>query len=57
MPRENMTHTKPKMVHIRLSEDLHQRLRIKVANDNLTIQDWVEMLLETNLSVVKRHKK
>jgi len=57
MPREKTTLTKPKMIHIRLSEEVHQRLRIKVANENITIQDWVEMLLEKNLSVVKRHKK
>lgn len=45
MPREKTTHTKPKMIHIRLSEELHQRLRIKVANKNSTIQDWVEMII------------
>jgi len=49
MPREKTTHTKPKMIHIRLSEELHQKLRIQVANENLTIQDWVEKLIEDNV--------
>jgi len=49
MAREKTTHTKPKMIHIRLSEKLHQKLRIQVANQNLTIQDWVEKLIEDNV--------
>jgi len=53
MPREKTTHTKPKMIHIRLSEELHQRLRIQVANENLTIQDWVEELIAKNVSTSK----
>jgi predicted HicB family RNase H-like nuclease len=49
MPREKTAHTKPKMIHIRLSEELHQKLRIQVANENLKIQDWVEKLIEDNV--------
>ncbi len=49
MPRENTTHTKPKMIHIRLSEELHQQLRIQVAKENQTIQDWVEQLIDKNV--------
>jgi len=49
MPRGKTTHTKPKMIHIRLSEKLHQKLRIQVASENLTIQDWVEKLIEDNV--------
>jgi len=49
MPREKTAHTKPKMIHVRLSEDLHKKLRIQVANENLTIQDWVEKLIEDNV--------
>ncbi len=53
MPREKTTHTKPKMIHIRLSEELHQRLRIQVANENLTMQDWVEELIARNVPASK----
>lgn len=49
MPREKTTHTKPKMIHIRLSEELHQQLRIQVAKENQTIQDWVEQLIVKNV--------
>lgn len=49
MPREKTTHTKPKMIHIRLTEELHQKLRIQVAKENQTIQDWVERLIDKNV--------
>jgi predicted HicB family RNase H-like nuclease len=49
MPRDKTTHTKPKMIHIRLSEELHQQLRIQVAKENKTIQDWVEKLIDKNV--------
>lgn len=49
MPREKTTHTKPKMIHIRLTEELHQKLRIQVAKENQTIQDWVEQLIDKNV--------
>lgn len=49
MPREKTTHTKSKMIHIRSSEELHQELRIQVAKENQTIQDWVEQLVDKNV--------
>ena len=54
MPREKTTHTKSKMIHIRLSEELHQQLRIQVAKENQTIQDWVERLIEVSVGDSKR---
>jgi len=57
MPREKTTHTKPKMIHIRLSEKLHQKLRIQVAKENQTIQDWVEELITKNVSTSKGKEK
>jgi len=57
MPREKTTHTKPKMIHIRLNEELHQQLRIKVARENQTIQDWVEELIKANISNSKGGRK
>jgi len=38
------------MVHVRLSEDLHKRLRVKVAEEDTTLQDWVAMVIETELN-------
>ncbi len=57
MPREKTTHTKPKMIHIRLSEELHQQLRIQVAKENQTIQDWVEGLIAKSVSTSKGRGK
>jgi predicted HicB family RNase H-like nuclease len=49
MPREKTTHNKPKMIHIRLSEELHQHLRIQVDEEGQTIQDWIEELIIRNV--------
>jgi predicted HicB family RNase H-like nuclease len=49
IPREKTTHTKPKMIYFRLSEELHRQLRIQVGKENLTIQDWVEQLIDKNV--------
>lgn len=38
-----------RLIHIRLSKDLHQRLRVQVALLDTTIQDWVAELLEKTL--------
>jgi len=57
MPREKTAHTKPKMIHVRLSEELHHRLRVQVANKNLTIQDYVEKLIDENVGGSKRRRK
>jgi predicted HicB family RNase H-like nuclease len=36
---------KKRMIHIRLQEDVHKRLRIRVAELDTTIQEWVEKLI------------
>ncbi len=36
---------KKRMIHIRLPEDVHKRLRIRVAELDTTIQEWVEKLV------------
>jgi len=30
-----------KMIHVRLSAEAHQQLRIEVAKEGMTFQDWV----------------
>ena len=37
----NDKETKTRMVHIRLPEELHRKLRIRAAERDKTIQDWV----------------
>ena len=46
MPRERTTYKRLRMIHIRLSEELHQQLRIQVAKEDQIIQDWVKKLIK-----------
>jgi len=41
--------SKTRMVHIRLPEDLHKRLRIRAAEADMTIQDWVTETIRAKL--------
>jgi predicted HicB family RNase H-like nuclease len=38
-----------RMIHVRLPEEVHKRLRIKVAEDDTTIQDWVAAVVAIEL--------
>ena len=40
MDREEKAGPKTRMVHIRLPEDLHKKVRIHAAESDKTIQDW-----------------
>ena len=33
------------MIHIRLSDDVHKRLRVRAAELDTSIQDWVSKLI------------
>jgi plasmid stability protein len=46
MPEENAERT----IHIRMDEDLHKRLRIRCAELDTTIQNYVVELLDRELS-------
>jgi len=39
-----------KKIHIRLDDDLHRKLRMKVANEATTIQNYITDLLRRSLS-------
>lgn len=45
---------KTRMVHIRLPEDLHKKLRICAAEDDMTIQDWVTNAIRVRLDGVNK---
>ena len=34
-----------RMIHVRLPEELHKRVRISAAEDDMTIQEWVAMAI------------
>ncbi|GAI26350.1 unnamed protein product [marine sediment metagenome] len=38
-----------RMVHVRLTEELHKRLRIRAAESDMTLQDWVAMAIRKGL--------
>ena len=39
-----------RMIHIRLPEQIHKLLRIEVASQDTTIQDWVSGLIKEELN-------
>jgi predicted HicB family RNase H-like nuclease len=38
-----------RMVHVRLSEELHKQLRIRAAESDTTLQDWVTIAIQNEL--------
>jgi len=49
MPRNDRNRPQTRMVHVRLSEELHKRLRIRAAESDTTLQDWVTMAIQNEL--------
>jgi len=47
--KDNLKRPKIRMVHVRLAEELHKRLRIRAAENDTTIQDWVAIAIENEL--------
>ncbi len=47
-----------RLIHVRLPEDVHRRLKTKVAEQDTTIQNWVELLVSRELdSHSRKHSK
>jgi predicted HicB family RNase H-like nuclease len=42
-----------RMLHIRLPEELHKKVRIRAAEDDKTIQDWVVEAIDSRLQQTK----
>ena len=45
----NRGRSQTRMLHIRLPAELHKRLRIRAAEDDSTLQDWVTMAIHKEL--------
>ena len=45
----NIKRQKARMVHVRLTEETHKRLRIRAAETDMTLQDWVAMAITSEL--------
>ena len=57
MNRLNKNQTNNRMIHIRLPEDLHKRVRIRAAETDRTIQDWVVEALDAELNRQEKEKR
>ena len=40
---------KTRMIHVRIPEELHKKLRISAAEADTTLQDWVAMAIRSEL--------
>lgn len=49
MPAKKQS-AKEKQIHVRLSPELHKRLRVKCAYEDLSIQQYIEKLLREGLA-------
>jgi predicted HicB family RNase H-like nuclease len=45
-----------RMIHVRLSPELHRRIRIQAAEKDVTIQDWVRDLIEREIRKAETNK-
>ena len=57
MPKKKLPEKRQRMIHIRLTDDLHKKLKIKVAEDAQTIQDWVAELIQRQLAGLQKSRK
>jgi len=56
MSNNNAKRPKERMVHVRLTEDAHKRLRIRAAENDTTLQDWVAMAIKNELDRQDRER-
>ena len=42
------------MVHVRLTEEVHKKLRIRAAENDTTLQDWVAEAIENEIARQER---
>lgn len=50
MRDNNTKETNTRMIHVRLPEGLHKKVRIRAAESDKTIQDWVVESIENELN-------
>jgi len=57
MKKEDLNETKNRMIHIRLPDHLHKHVRIRAAETDQTIQDWVVEALQAELNQQEKEKR
>jgi len=50
METSNPREVKTRMIHVRLPEDVHKKLRIRAAETDMTIQDWALDVIQRELA-------
>lgn len=56
MREDNLKRPETRMVHVRLTEDVHKKLRIRAAETDMTLQDWVAIAIKNELDRQDREK-
>ena len=56
METSNPREAKTRMVHVRLPEDVHKKLRIRAAEMDVTIQEWVFEAIQCELEHQNRER-
>lgn len=48
-----------RMIHVRIPEELHKRLRVRAAEGDTTMQDWAAMAIRKELDCqdAEKHEK
>jgi predicted HicB family RNase H-like nuclease len=49
MPRPAVDRTGQRQIHVWLKEDTHKKIRVRVAEQDTSLQDWAEQALEAYL--------
>lgn len=57
MGKANQNQTNHRMIHVRLPEEVHKRLRIRAAEMDETIQDWVLEALQKELDRQEKERR
>jgi len=56
MSKDSGNQPKSRMIHVRLPEELHKKLRIRAAEMDVTIQDWAVNAIKTELEIQSKVK-
>lgn len=57
MKRNIQKKSETRMIHVRIPEDLHKRLRIRAAETEVTMQDWVGVTIKNELNRQEAERK
>jgi predicted HicB family RNase H-like nuclease len=57
MRKATQNQTNHRMIHVRLPEDVHKRVRIRAAETDKTIQDWVLEALQEELDRQEKERR